>query len=200
MKVAVSAVEGSLDAQVDPRFGRSPYFVIVDVETMEFEALPNEGRFAASGAGIQAAQTIANKGVGAVLTGRVGPNACQAFSTAGIQVMAGVSGAVRDAIEKYKNRGLQQADTLASQVSYEGRPGMGMGRGGGRGRSRSMGYKRWQTSESQVAPANIPSLSVPTQTPSREEEIQILERQIQAIQQQLDQTMTRLKELKGLGS
>ncbi|NHV96508.1 MAG: hypothetical protein HA494_01770 [Thaumarchaeota archaeon] len=41
MKVAVSAAGGSLDAQVDPRFGRCPYFVIVDTDTMAFEAIPN---------------------------------------------------------------------------------------------------------------------------------------------------------------
>jgi predicted Fe-Mo cluster-binding NifX family protein len=44
MKIAVSATAGSLDAIVDPRFGRCAYFVIVEVEKNEiknFEAIQN---------------------------------------------------------------------------------------------------------------------------------------------------------------
>ena len=71
MKVAVSSNGPSLDAAVDPRFGRCNYFVIVDTETMQFESLQNVSQYAAHGAGIQSAQTIAGKGVKAVLTGNV---------------------------------------------------------------------------------------------------------------------------------
>lgn len=73
MKVCVSAASGSLDAQTDPRFGRCPYFVIVDSETMEFEVIPNTASGSVGGAGIQAAQMVASGGVQAVLTGSVGP-------------------------------------------------------------------------------------------------------------------------------
>ncbi|MEA2090316.1 MAG: NifB/NifX family molybdenum-iron cluster-binding protein, partial [Thermoproteota archaeon] len=59
MKICVSAVAGDLDAQVDPRFGRCPYFVVVDSETMRFEVVPNVASRAMGGAGIQAAQIIA---------------------------------------------------------------------------------------------------------------------------------------------
>jgi len=41
MKIAVSASSPELDSSVDPRFGRCPYFLIVDPETMEFEAVEN---------------------------------------------------------------------------------------------------------------------------------------------------------------
>ena len=78
MKICVSAVANSLDAQLDPRFGRCPYFVIVDLESMQFEAIPNDASGAMGGAGIQAAQTIAGKGVTVLITGNVGPNAFQA--------------------------------------------------------------------------------------------------------------------------
>lgn len=75
MKVAVSATSGGLDAVIDSRFGRCPYFVVVDTDTMQFEDVPNTSQYSPSGAGIQAAQTIASRGVRAVLTGNVGPNA-----------------------------------------------------------------------------------------------------------------------------
>ena len=71
MKICVSATAKNLEAQTDPRFGRCPYFVIVDSETMQFKAIPNVASGATGGAGIQAAQTIANKGVKLVITGNV---------------------------------------------------------------------------------------------------------------------------------
>jgi len=194
MKVAVSAASGSLDAQIDPRFGRCQYFVIVDPDTMAFEALPNASRTAPSGAGIQAAQTIANKGAKVVLTGSVGPNAYQAFSATGIQMITGVSGTVREAIERFKSGQLQQTTTTptVSTGFGMGGSGMGMGRRGGRG----MGYRRWQTTHPYISPPTMPTLTRPASTMSKEQEIQLLESQMEAMQQQLDQIKARLKELK----
>jgi len=128
MKICVSASAGSLDAQVDPRFGRCPYFVIVDSETMEFEAIPNTAAGAMGGAGIQAAQMVASKGVKVVVTGNVGPNAFQALSAAGIKIVVGAFGTIREAVEKYKKGELRE--TSASTV--RGHFGMGTGRGMGR--------------------------------------------------------------------
>jgi predicted Fe-Mo cluster-binding NifX family protein len=77
MKIAVSATGGSLDAQIDPRFGRCSYFVVVESETMKFETVANTASGAMGGAGIQAAQLVANRGAQVVLTGKAGPNAFQ---------------------------------------------------------------------------------------------------------------------------
>jgi len=128
MKICVSAVANSLDAQLDPRFGRCPYFVIVDDETMQFEAIPNIASSAVGGAGIQAAQTIAGKGVKVLVTGSIGPNAFQALTAAGISIMTGAFGTVKGAIEEYKRGGLKE--TGAPTVG--GHFGMGMGKGRGR--------------------------------------------------------------------
>ena len=98
MKVAITATGPTLDADIDPRFGRCQYFIIADPDTMEFEALENPGAMAGGGAGVSTAQTIASKGVEAVLTGNCGPNAYQVLSAADIKVVTGVSGKVRDAI------------------------------------------------------------------------------------------------------
>jgi len=104
MKICVSATEGNIEAQVEPRFGRCPYFVLVDSETMQFEAIPNFASGASGGAGIQAAQSVANKGAKLVITGNVGPNAYGALSAAGIEIVTGASGTVREVVEKF-NRG-----------------------------------------------------------------------------------------------
>ncbi len=98
----------SLDAELEPRFGRCSYFIIVDHETMQFETIPNMAAGAMSGAGIQAAQTLANRGVKVLITGNVGPNAFQALSNAGITIMVGALGTVRDLVEKYKRSELKE--------------------------------------------------------------------------------------------
>ncbi len=194
MKVAVSATGENLEDQIDPRFGRCQYFVIVDTETMSFEALPNTSQGASSGAGIQAAQTVARKGVQAVLTGNVGPNAFQALSASGINIITGVFGTIREAVEKFKSGQLQKitAPTTPMGFGMGGSYGMGMGRGGGRGmgRGRGMGMGRFTTS----VPASAPKTPV-TPTMSREQEILTLENQIKNLQQQLDKLKKRLKEL-----
>jgi len=125
MKICVSAVASSLDAQIDPRFGRCPYLLIVDSESMEFETISNLASGAMHGAGIQSAQTVASKGVKVVITGSVGPNAFQALSSAGIKVVTGGFGTAREVIERYKKGEL--AETNSPTVG--GHFGMGAGRG-----------------------------------------------------------------------
>ncbi len=132
MKICVSTMTNSLDAPVDPRFGRCHYFVIVDSETLQFEAIPNTASSAMSGAGIQAAQTIVSKGVQVLITGNVGPNAFQALSAAGIKIVTGASGTVREVVERYKRGELKET----SSPTVRGHFGMGAGGGRGWGRRR----------------------------------------------------------------
>lgn len=103
MKVGVSATGGSLDAQVEPRFGRCPYFLVVDPETMKFEVFHNPGSEAASGAGTQTVLAFQQRGAAVVLTGQVGPKAEQALQAAGLKVVTGVTGKVRDAVQALKD-------------------------------------------------------------------------------------------------
>jgi predicted Fe-Mo cluster-binding NifX family protein len=202
LKVAVSATAGSLDAQIDPRFGRCQYFVIVDTETMNLEALPNMAAGAMGGAGVQAAQMVANRGVQAVLTGSVGPNAFQALSAAGINIITGVFGTVKEAVEKFKSGQLQKITAPTAPMGFGMGGGygmgMGMGRGGGRGIGRGMGrgYQQATGPFAPQAPISTPvTPPIPPQM-SKEQEIQMLENQMKTIQKQLDQIRKRLKELK----
>jgi predicted Fe-Mo cluster-binding NifX family protein len=131
MKICVSAASNRIDSPIDPRFGRCPYLLIVDSETMQFEIIQNLASGATGGAGIQAAQTIARTGVKVLITGNIGPNAFQALSAAGIKIVTGASGTVREAVEKYKRGEL--SETGAPTV--RGHFGKGSGRGRGRGRA-----------------------------------------------------------------
>ena len=163
MRIAITASGPTLDDNLDPRFGRCAYFLIVDTDTMEFEAVENPNTALGGGAGIQSGQLIAAKDVKFVLTGNCGPNAHETLSAAGIGVIPGCSGAVRDAVEQFKAGQLNTASepNVASHSGMAnvpsppqdqptpvqqspppgGGPGMGQGpgSGGGRGMGRGMG-------------------------------------------------------------
>jgi len=145
MKIAISATGKSLDADVDPRFGRCQYLIIADPETMKFSAIDNASAMAAGGAGIAAAQMVIKEGVEAVLTGNCGPNAHGVFAASKVKVITGVTGKVQDAISQYK-LGTYSASQQANVPDHFGMGtgpgaagGMGMGRGMGRGTGRGMG-------------------------------------------------------------
>jgi predicted Fe-Mo cluster-binding NifX family protein len=111
MKIAVSASGPDLDAQVDSRFGRAPFFLLVDSDTLECEAIPNSPNLqAAHGAGIQAAAQVARKQPSVVLTGHCGPKAFHTLQAAGIKVVVGVEGLVRDAVQQYRQGQFQPSD------------------------------------------------------------------------------------------
>ncbi|MBN2317478.1 MAG: NifB/NifX family molybdenum-iron cluster-binding protein, partial [Acidobacteria bacterium] len=136
MLLAISARGIDLDTVVEPRFGRCPYFIFVDPDTMEFRSMDNTSAMDAGGAGISAAQTIANEGVQAVLTGNCGPNAFKVLSSAGIQIVTGVSGSVKDAVQNYKkgNYKTSPGANVSDHFGMEASPGTGgggMGKGGG---------------------------------------------------------------------
>jgi len=111
MKIAVTSKTTNLDSEVDPRFGRAAYILIVDSETLEFEALDNkENVNALKGAGIQAARMVSDKGADVLLTGFCGPNAFKAMKAANIGVANNASGSVRDAVKAYLDGELPLAD------------------------------------------------------------------------------------------
>jgi len=110
MKIAVTSTGTTLDAEVDPRFGRCKVFLLVDTESGAVEAVDNAQILnAAQGAGIQAAEAVANRGVEAVLTGHCGPKAFRTLSAAGVKVYVGVEGTARAAVESFTSGALQPA-------------------------------------------------------------------------------------------
>ena len=195
MKVAISANGTTLDDEVDPRFGRCQNFIIVDPETMEFEAMENSSAVAAGGAGISAAQMVAGKEVQAVLTGNCGPNAHQVLSAAGVQIVTGVSGKVRDAVQGYREGKFQAsaqpnvADHFGMSGGMGGGMGSGMGRGMGIGMGRGMGMGGGMGAE--IIPPGMPS----PLSPAPEQELDALKTQSQMLAQQLAAIQRRIEEL-----
>jgi len=108
--VCVTSEGNNLEANVDARFGRCQYFIFVDTDTFEFEAVENPNISGMGGVGVQSAQLMVDKNVNAVLTGNVGPNAFAALQAAGIAMITGVSGIVKDVMNKYKEGKLKSVD------------------------------------------------------------------------------------------
>lgn len=103
MKIAVTSKGRDLNAEVDPRFGRAAYIVILDTETMAYDVIDNKANVNAfKGAGIQAATTISEHGAQVLLTGYCGPNAFRTLEAAGIRVGSDISGTVADAVQTFK--------------------------------------------------------------------------------------------------
>jgi len=111
MKIAVTSTGTDLDSQVDPRFGRAAYILIIDSDTLDFDVLDNkENVNAFKGAGIQAASTVSSKGAEVLLTGFCGPNAFKAMNAAKIEVANDAKGTVREAVQAYLDGKMPLAD------------------------------------------------------------------------------------------
>jgi predicted Fe-Mo cluster-binding NifX family protein len=207
MKIAISATGTTLDDDVDPRFGRCQYFIIVDPETMEFEAISNSSAMEAGGAGISAGQMIAAKGVAAVLTGNCGPNAHQVLSSGGINVITGVSGKVKDAIEYYRSGKFKVSPqpNVPDHFGIGANSGMGTGFGMGRGMGRGMGMGmgrgmgRGMGMGMGVGARMTPTSNPAAQPQSRDQEIAELKAQSSMLAQQLSSLQRRIDDLEKKG-
>ena len=103
MKIAISTTGKTLDSEIDARFGRCPYFLIVEIENKKIKnskAIENTAAEQMGGAGITSAQLVANENVEAVITTNLGPRAFDVFSQFGIKVYQG-QGKIKDAVKQF---------------------------------------------------------------------------------------------------
>ena len=191
MKIAVSSSGKDLDSQIDPRFGRCAYFVIVETDDMSFEAFDNENIALGGGAGIQSAQFVASKGAKMVITGNCGPNAVQTLSAAHVEVFVGQSGTVREAIERYTRGDIKSTTTpnVADHYGMGGGAGLGrgmsMGSGGGMGKGRGIG--RGMGMGRGMSGSSRGSLDQPNPTSlSKDEELKRLKDQANEMHKQIE--------------
>ena len=169
MKVIITSNGRDLDAAASPVFGRAPVYIFLDTETMEFDAADNPAIAASGGAGIQAGQFVVSRGVEAVITGNVGPNAFDVLQTAGVPIYLFNGGTVREAAESFKAGKLSTTgDATAAEHS-------GM-RGGGRRRS-------------VAAPAPQPQ--------PQKEDLTALKEKVKSLRKQLAEVMDQIDQLEG---
>ena len=183
MKIVVTSNGSGLDAQASPVFGRCPWYLFVDTETMDVEAVENPAMEAASGAGIQAAQFVVEQEAEALVTGNVGPNAFDVLRSADVPVYLLESGTVREAVEAYKEGLLSEA----SSATGPAHAGLGRGRGTGR-----------RTRGPALGPAApSPAVTTPqtTSTSSRSQEVAELQKMAADLRRKLAEVMERLDQL-----
>lgn len=97
MRIAVAATGESLDSAVCDRFGRCPFFLIVESDAMTFEAILNPASTVIGGAGPAAVQGLASRGVEVAIAGEFGPKAQHALELAGIRGVK-ATGTAREAV------------------------------------------------------------------------------------------------------
>jgi predicted Fe-Mo cluster-binding NifX family protein len=205
MKIAVSSTGMDLDSEIDPRFGRCAYFLIVDPNDMSFEAFENESMTLGGGAGIQSGQFIASKEAQVVITGNIGPNASKTLNAAGIDVIVGISGPIKDAIERYKKGKLSPTEGPSVSDHYgmgmSGSPtpysgvGMGTGRGMGmsRGMGKGMGTGRGMGGGMGMQGGYTANQGQPASSP--DQGLGALKEEAKALRDQLDSILSRIKDL-----
>ena len=216
MRIAVTSKGTGLDSEIDERFGRAAYILIVDPETTDVEVLDNsENINAAQGAGIQAASMVSGKGAEALLTGFCGPKAMTAFAGAGVAVYTGQTGTVRQAVARYKQGDLKPAGQAnvgekfgvngvagasgRMPVSVPGGTGRGMGGGGRAMGGRGMGGGRRCMGGSGRGMGmgrgmGVPdSGALPPNTAEKTENIADLKKQAAELQRQLEAIQDKIK-------
>jgi len=110
MRIVISSQGDDLEAEVDPRFGRAAQFLLIDTESGSFNLIENNQNLnLPQGAGIQTAQKIAEQKAEVVLTGNCGPKAFKTLQAAGVKVITGVSGKIKDALKDYQEGKYQEA-------------------------------------------------------------------------------------------
>lgn len=177
--IVVATTNGGLDDTVSPVFGRTPTFTLVEVEDGRIvgsQVVPNPFQAAAGGAGIQAAQFVAERRPRAVIAGNIGPNASGVLAQMGIDMVSAPGMRVRDAVEKYLRGELPSGPTGGYGPGMGYGPGRGMGRGYGRG---------WGAPP--PPPPEGPSGGSPEE----------LKRKISELERELEEVRRKLDELKG---
>ena len=110
IKICISATGDNLSAFLDPRFGRAMFFLIINSEGELIKAIKNTGKQAMRGAGVTAAQIVADEKVDVIITGNIGPNASMVLSASKIKIFVGIPETpILDIIKKYQENKLQQA-------------------------------------------------------------------------------------------
>jgi predicted Fe-Mo cluster-binding NifX family protein len=126
MKILLTTVSPDIESEIDPRFGRGAYLLIVDPDTLEWQAYPNPGTSTPAGAGIRAAQFVCDQKADVVISGDFGPHAYQALNAASLPMyIYGSTGTARQVIERFKAGQLQRVGAPTRGDCDQGHSGVG---------------------------------------------------------------------------
>ena len=100
-RIAIAAMAGNINTNVAPLFGQAPWFIIYDMSTKQYQAIPNPAVNDSRSYGTIATQAVQSQNVGAAIAGNFGSRAYTALAALGIKVYA-FQGSVTDAIKAYQ--------------------------------------------------------------------------------------------------
>jgi predicted Fe-Mo cluster-binding NifX family protein len=169
MRVAISADDSSgLDSVVSPHFGRCPYYVLVDLDGREVSQVSAvENPFYARHQPGQVPGFIDSQGADVMIAGGMGRRAIGLFSQYGIEAVTGASGTVRRSLEQYLGGALQGAQPCRESLEHAHEHG-------------------------RITPhAGVADLVY------EEDEVGRLREEVEVLQRQLDEAMSRLEVLSG---
>lgn len=110
MKIAIASKGKAISSRTDDRFGRCPYFLVLDTQSMTIETIENPGQKEKNAAGIRACHMLIDKDIDAVVVKNIGHNSLVTLTGAGMDVYTVASGTVSAAIEKVKRGELTSAE------------------------------------------------------------------------------------------
>ena len=117
MKIAVSAVDNNgWETKLDSRFGRAAYFAVVDTKEDSIEFIKNDAKNASSGAGVQAAQTVADAGVDVLISGNIGPKAFDGLSRTDMEIYSGSEESIQKIIDEYQLGNLEELESATKSA------------------------------------------------------------------------------------
>lgn len=121
MKIALPVNEKSMESSICQSFGRTPYFLIYDTESKESLFIDNSAAASQGGAGIKAAQTIADNNVNALLTPRCGENAAEVIKAANVKIYKTLNDSIKDNIDALNNGKLSLLENIHAGFHNHGK-------------------------------------------------------------------------------
>lgn len=101
MKIAMPVSNKSLESGIAESFGRTPYFLIYDMEAKTSVFFDNTAIASQGGAGIKAAQAVVDSGAAAVVVPQCGENAANVLKEAGFKIYKTISTSVQENIDAF---------------------------------------------------------------------------------------------------
>lgn len=121
MLVAMPVESENVEAAIYPSFGRAPYFLLYDVEREKSRFIDNGAVSAGGGAGVKAAQVLADAGVSALLAPRCGENAADVLRAAGVTLYRAAPGSALENIASFRGGRLPSLEDI--HPGFHGREG-----------------------------------------------------------------------------
>ena len=110
MKIIISSTGETLENEVDVRFGRCPYFLIVEIEdnkVKNLNVIENMAKAQMNGTGISASEIVANEKPDAIITTNLGPRAFSVFEQLKIKVYK-AQGKIKDVVQEFIDEKLEE--------------------------------------------------------------------------------------------